>query len=261
MPRTLTTEETENAKQAAAEVHQQLFMLHQCAKQGSWLPPGEIHRPSGEDFKGWLDRMNTRLPALKPILEKARDAVPPSGRRLVSNYHAAGNGLTILLAIVDHVLNHLRPNSTLTNEPSQIWCEQLEGMLAPAGQWEFLKLYVHEDFQLIANEGPAANPHTLRLIDGGFEYRGMANDLTGRPRAMLESLLTAAHHRCTIDTLRGLMNVNDEDVNFPEQVIRGTASTLRAALRAAVQQAGLACPDPLPSTGRGKDLTYRLEMP
>jgi hypothetical protein len=101
----------------------------------------------------------------------------------------------------------------------------------------------------------------IALLPGGFEYRGRRHDLTGRPFAMLQALLQSRHHCLTAEQLRVQMALDDAIVNNPEQVIRDTARKLRQALRQAIQEAGLTCPDPLPSTGRGADLTYRLDLP
>ena len=55
--------------------------------------------------------------------------------------------------------------------------------------------------------------------------------------------------------------MNDEDVTFPEQVIRDTAKKLRAALKQAAKQIGhtnLQRLWPLQSIGKGEYLTYSL---
>jgi hypothetical protein len=104
------------------------------------------------------------------------------------------------------------------------------------------------------NDGP-------KLVPGGFEYKGKAHDLTGRPRDMLAALLESRHRRCAVSDLRRSLGVDDEAVEWPEQVIKDTAKELRAALRAAASGADVACGNPLPSTGKGRDLTYKLDMP
>jgi hypothetical protein len=109
---------------------------------------------------------------------------------------------------------------------------------------------------------PAEQPlASLGLAPGGFTLGGKRHSLTGRPLEMLRVLLASPDHTATADHLRKEMGVNDEAVTYPEQVIRDTAKKLRAALRGAAEAAGRACPpDPLPSTGRGRDLTYRLAI-
>jgi hypothetical protein len=104
-------------------------------------------------------------------------------------------------------------------------------------------------------------PGGLELIAGGFSYRSRPYDLTGRPLAMLTALLTARQQRLTAVQLLETMRVNDETVGFPEQVVRDTAKTLRKALRQAVAAAGEECKNPLPSKGRGENVTYALRMP
>jgi hypothetical protein len=77
---------------------------------------------------------------------------------------------------------------------------------------------------------------------------------------MLRVLLASPHHTATADQLREQMGVDDQAVTYPEQVIRDPAKKLRAALREAARAAGRPFPrDPLPSTGRGRELTYRLD--
>jgi hypothetical protein len=107
----------------------------------------------------------------------------------------------------------------------------------------------------------ARKPDGLELIPGGFAYKGRTHDLTGRPRDMLEALVESHHRRCTASELRKVIGVDDESTTYPEQVIRDTAKTLRNALKGAVKAAGLSCKNPLPSTGKGKDLTYILALP
>src|SRR5205823_612303 len=48
---------------------------------------------------------------------------------------------------------------------------------------------------------------------------------------------------------------------FPDQAVLDHASKLREALTAALRSLGVKKPgDPLPSTGKGKDLAYRLDL-
>jgi hypothetical protein len=108
---------------------------------------------------------------------------------------------------------------------------------------------------------PADKQPVLECVSAGFHYRGHFLDLCGRPLAMLCALHKARHNRLSADQLREAMKVDDEVVNDPDQVIRDTAYKLRRALREAVARAGRTCSDPLPPIGRGKDLTYKLDLP
>jgi hypothetical protein len=116
-----------------------------------------------------------------------------------------------------------------------------------------------------ANVGPLAlsgqEDGPLALIAGGFAYYGRAHDLTGRPRDMLEALLEAPFRRCRASDVRKALDVDDEAVDRPEQVVKDTAKMLRNALNKAVKDAGKSCENPLRSLGRGKDLTYILDVP
>jgi hypothetical protein len=108
---------------------------------------------------------------------------------------------------------------------------------------------------------PADGGNSLELIPGGFAYKGKDHDLIGRPRDMLEALVKSPHRRYTAVGLRKALRVDDEAVTYPEQVVKDTATELRLHLRNAVADAGLTCADPLPSLGKGKDLTYKLDLP
>jgi hypothetical protein len=101
----------------------------------------------------------------------------------------------------------------------------------------------------------------VEVVAGGFRYGEKTHSLTGRPLKMLTAILGTKHHRCTRDELRRLIGVDDTAVTWPEQVIIDTAKKLRDALRKAVKDAGLDCQNPLPSTGKGADLSYALSMP
>jgi hypothetical protein len=78
---------------------------------------------------------------------------------------------------------------------------------------------------------------------------------------MLKALMGAHHRRLTADQLRAAMGLDEADVNEPDQVVRDAAKQLRAALRRAAEAAGVRCKDPLPSLGKGADLTYLLAVP
>jgi hypothetical protein len=101
----------------------------------------------------------------------------------------------------------------------------------------------------------------LNLAPGGFTWGGKPHQLVGKPLDMLRVLLDSPHFCETANRLRQRMGVDDEGVTFPEQVIKDTAHKLRKELKKAAKAAGRTCPsNPLPSTGRGKDLTYRLNL-
>jgi hypothetical protein len=106
---------------------------------------------------------------------------------------------------------------------------------------------------------PGQKEKTIELVPGGFVYKNAHYKLTGKARRMLESLLNARNFCRSVSDL--LDDLETEAAAYPEQVVKGTARDLRAALRIAVQAAGLDCENPLPSTGRGRDLAYQLKMP
>jgi hypothetical protein len=104
------------------------------------------------------------------------------------------------------------------------------------------------------NRGKTA---VLALSPGGFTLRGKRHSLTGRPRQMLQVLLASSGHVMTANDLRQALDVDDEAVAYPEQVVLDTAKVLRRVLR---QAAGLQKANPLPSQGRGRELCYRLDL-
>jgi hypothetical protein len=78
---------------------------------------------------------------------------------------------------------------------------------------------------------------------------------------MLKALLESRHRSRTRDELRAVLGMDDESLSFPDQAIIDQAKNLRAALKKAVKEVGRSCKNPLPSKGRGEDLTYSLAMP
>jgi hypothetical protein len=150
-------------------------------------------------------------------------------------------------------LSFIRP--PLTSTQQQLLAVDLEREAA-VGQDSSAVAATHQR----AAPTPPEDDRALRLIPGGFSYRGTSHDLAGRPREMLEALLGSPERRLTADQLRVAMKVDDAGVVYPEQVVRDTAGKLRAALRAAAGAAGQACEDPLPSIGRGRELTYTLAI-
>jgi len=101
----------------------------------------------------------------------------------------------------------------------------------------------------------------LALAAGGFVFGERVYDLSDRPRDMLKVLLNSRHRRCTVSFLREAMKIDEESVTFPEQVVKDAAKALRAALKQAASAVGYQCDNPLPSTGKGADLTYSLAIP
>ena len=106
-----------------------------------------------------------------------------------------------------------------------------------------------------------SEPASLTLISAGFVYRGKVHNLAGKPLKMLEALLASRWKRCSVADLIRDLEIDEDEVEFPEQAVKDTARKLRKALRRAVEAAGLSTANPLPSEGRGADLTYRLALP
>jgi hypothetical protein len=112
----------------------------------------------------------------------------------------------------------------------------------------------------------AANPGEeetgpLELLPNGFAYMGKDYRLTGRPRQILEALLKAPHQKRYARELCKDLQIDEDSVDYPEQVIRDATTDLRKMLRTAIQDAGQNHEQPLPSSGRGTSLAYQLDLP
>ena len=59
-----------------------------------------------------------------------------------------------------------------------------------------------ERLKNMPKDRPGTTSYRVILVDGGFEYRGIAHELAGRPLQMLSALLTAKHFRLSRDGLR-----------------------------------------------------------
>jgi hypothetical protein len=141
----------------------------------------------------------------------------------------------------------------------------LEGFAPPSNPSKTLELVAtpewRAELELLCSLAEAQRA-TIELTPGGFILGGKFNSLAGRPFQILHAILEARHKAATVDQLRQALRINDESWAFhPEQVIKDAASDLRAALRTAAKKAKVACPpDPLPSTGKGAELSYRLAL-
>ncbi len=106
----------------------------------------------------------------------------------------------------------------------------------------------------------ANSDQKLHLVPGGFSIRGKVFGLTGRKRQLLESLLDSRWRRLTVHELVDKMELSTVAIDHPEQAVKDAAQDLRDELRKASRVIGEACENPLPSTGKGEDLCYCLEI-
>jgi hypothetical protein len=120
------------------------------------------------------------------------------------------------------------------------------------------------DLNLLKAElsGRPAPKTPIEVVAGGFRLPGGAvENLTGKPLAVLQALLAAPDYRLSGDDLRAMV-WPDDCLTHPEQAVKDAAGGLRKALRLALRHRGVKNPrNPLPSTGRGVDLVYRLDLP
>jgi hypothetical protein len=108
------------------------------------------------------------------------------------------------------------------------------------------------------NETPAK---AIELVPGGFYYGGHFHEMNGRARDMLEALINARHQRMTADQLIKEMRIDSDAVEYPKQAVQDAATDLRKSLKAAIQQAGQKCDNPLQSSGKAQYLAYALALP
>ena len=99
----------------------------------------------------------------------------------------------------------------------------------------------------------------VSLIAGGFLYGGKKTELSGRPYQMLCALLKLRFRSKSVTQLIDDMELDDDSVSFPDQVIKDSAKKLRV-LKDAAKLAGKPIANPLPSTGKGEDLAYKLSL-
>jgi hypothetical protein len=109
-----------------------------------------------------------------------------------------------------------------------------------------------------AASGEWQETRKVEIIPGGFIYKGKPHDLSGAPLTMLRTLVESWYQRLTADHIREALELDDATVTWPQQRIIDIAKELRAALRKAT---GLPAANPLPATGKGKDLGYKLDLP
>jgi hypothetical protein len=102
----------------------------------------------------------------------------------------------------------------------------------------------------------------IEIVPAGFRLDGgKVENLAGKPLAMLKVLLATSDGRLKAKDIRARVWPNNVLTN-PEQAVKDTAKKLRQALRQALRRLGVRAPgDPLPSAGRGQELTYRLCLP
>jgi hypothetical protein len=215
----------------------------------------------------WLPRL-PQVPELRPELESNDPPLPPvqfvSRLNLPGDWVAERERQTVNEDDAEYLPTSW-PLLGLLPDGTPLLCDGSDDPLPPPRERVFLVRAstrwweVMEALRLLAGAGTIGSG--LMLAPGGFSWGDKHHTLVGRPLDMLRVLLESPNYTATADQLRQKMGVNDECTTYPEQVIKNTASELRKQLRKAARAAGLICPEnPLPSTGRGKDLTYRLNL-
>jgi hypothetical protein len=127
---------------------------------------------------------------------------------------------------------------------------------APTWQRAMAALRIAAQARQEAEEEPP-----IQVVSGGFILAGRVRQaLTGKPLDILRELLFASNFCRSREELRDAV-WPDDGPTFPEQAVSDNVCKLREALRAALKALGVANPrDPVPSSGRGKDAAYRLDL-
>ncbi|GIW81481.1 MAG: hypothetical protein KatS3mg105_4406 [Gemmatales bacterium] len=99
----------------------------------------------------------------------------------------------------------------------------------------------------------------IEATPSGFILNGRHYSLTGKPLAVLNVLLASQRREAKADTIYEKCWPDDTADN-PRQVVLNAVTQLRKALQKAMRRQGIK-QDPITSTGKGKDLTYRLNLP
>jgi hypothetical protein len=99
----------------------------------------------------------------------------------------------------------------------------------------------------------------LRLVPGGFIYRNISIDLSGKPLEVLKEMLSARHSRISCADL--LRTAWDGD-GVCEETVKSAVSDAREALREALRQAKIRWrQDPIKAVDRGRNLAWKLNLP
>jgi hypothetical protein len=101
----------------------------------------------------------------------------------------------------------------------------------------------------------------IELVPAGFRLAGgPVEEMTGKPLAVLRALYGATGWRLTAEQIISDVWPDEDAVSYPQQALKDAASALRQALREAIRRRGKIPGNPLPSRGKGADLTYRLDL-
>jgi hypothetical protein len=100
----------------------------------------------------------------------------------------------------------------------------------------------------------------INLVPAGFRLGGgKITALAGKPLAVLRALVTARGWRLGADQIAEQVWPEDT-IAYREQAVKDAVSKLRKTLIRALRKMGVRERNPLPSTGRGPDLTYQLDL-
>jgi hypothetical protein len=109
-------------------------------------------------------------------------------------------------------------------------------------------------------DGLPVIPGEIELIPGGFIYRGVQMDLSGKPWEVLKALVESRLKRLSSQQL--LKTIWWEDsMNASDQNVKDAVSEARTVLQAAMRKAGVRKPkDPLRCVDKGSNLAWALEL-
>jgi hypothetical protein len=135
----LTAAELQAAEQAAEDLADRIYRLHQLANAGALLPVGDPNRTKGSAFRSWLESTEQFLRGHRQLLEKASDAVPLQSLPFRFEDRSARNVLAFLLETVEAALDLLRTDAARAEPIPQPFCSMLDRRLGTSRRWDDLK--------------------------------------------------------------------------------------------------------------------------
>jgi hypothetical protein len=118
-----------------------------------------------------------------------------------------------------------------------------------------------ERAKLLANALPEEESK-VTVLPGGFQLRGgERQQLVGKPLDVLGELVNARGNCRTRAELSRAVWPDVDLISYPDQAVLDATCALRKALIVALEHLGVSDPkNPLPSTGSGENLAYRLDL-
>lgn len=221
----------------------------------SWLDAGRIPRPKGsvqwEVANGYIDQISQVSTWAMAQKHPGIVAIGRPLRNLADAMRAAGPSRIFCSGNVAGLGEDLPWQTACTQAEREL--HSLQDLLGTMAGSELPTIW-HQGEQGIGG---------LRIVPGGLEFRGVIEDLGGKPLKCIAAFLNSPLRRVTATQLR-----TDHDIfgEFTDNgTIKNTISDARDALRKLRRNAGIPDDggqyDPLPCVDSGKDLAWELKFP